>query len=134
MERRRYWFEDSSTYQAFAELPRAEGHAQGLAEGKIQGRTEEARRLLLVLGTNRLRKPPGPVVAALNSVDNLEHLERLFRLALTAATWMQLVEAACALERRRPRRLKAGPASGEHSKTLATVNGSEGRDSAMSGG
>jgi len=79
---------ESSTYQAILEEGKAEGKAEGKvegkvegrAEGKVEGRVEEARNLLLLLGTKRFGAPSAHTQAAIEAVGSVARLERLVQL------------------------------------------------------
>lgn len=74
---------ESTTYRATL----AEGEAVGRAEGRI----EEARRILLRLGTRRFGQPDARTQAALEAVADIEHIERLTDRLLDAASGDDLV-------------------------------------------
>lgn len=65
---------DSTTYQAILE------------EGRMEGRAEEARRILQAIGTRRFGKPSAAVVRKLRSSD-VEVLERMIERVANAAAW-----------------------------------------------
>jgi predicted transposase YdaD len=76
--------EESSTYQWLLERGRAEGRA----EGKIQ----EARDLLLWQGSRKFGRPADAAeVARLESVQNLEQLKDLACRLLIVSTWQDLL-------------------------------------------
>lgn len=52
---------------------------------------EQARRLLLRLGTRKLGPPDASTAAALERIDDLDMLERLSDDLLTAASWSDLL-------------------------------------------
>jgi predicted transposase YdaD len=60
---------DSTTYQ--------EIHRDGKAEGRTEGHIEEARRILLRLGTKRFGTPEASVLAALEAIGDVDRLEDL---------------------------------------------------------
>jgi hypothetical protein len=70
---------ESTTYQAT------------LAEGEAKGRFEEAKRILLRLGTKRFGPPDARVQAALEAVGNVEGVERLTDRVLDATGWDELL-------------------------------------------
>ena len=78
---------ESSTYQKILD----EGRAEGLAEGRAEGRAEEARRILVRLGTRRLKRPDARTRAALNAIDDAEHLERMAERVLDATSWTDVL-------------------------------------------
>jgi hypothetical protein len=75
--------EESVTYQAIV--------AKGRAKGIVEGRAEEARRLLLRLGRKRLGPPPPAARATIEAMDDLTRLEGLTDRLLDVATWDELL-------------------------------------------
>jgi predicted transposase YdaD len=73
---------ESTTYQAI------------LDEGRGEGRVEEARRLLLLLGSERFGPPDARVQAALDAMDAVEPLERLSQHLLKVESWEELLAAS----------------------------------------
>ena len=71
------WLEESSTYQMLLD----------------RGRIDEARRLLLLQGEIRFGPPDGPVRTAIDSLGDLEQLERLSRRLLATTSWSELLAA-----------------------------------------
>jgi predicted transposase YdaD len=65
---------ESSTYQAILE----------------EGRTEEARRRLLLQGNDRFGPPDAPTRAAIETIASIERLERLAQRLLHASSWEEL--------------------------------------------
>ncbi len=72
---------ESSTYQAI------------LAEGRAEGRAEEARRILLDLGSVRFGPPDRLTRVALERIDDPERLESLIRRVHDVASWADLTIA-----------------------------------------
>jgi hypothetical protein len=70
---------ESSTYQAI------------LAEGRTEGAVSEARKLLLLQGTNRFGPPPARVQRALDHITDLNRLEELSVQLLQADGWHDLL-------------------------------------------
>lgn len=70
---------DTPVYRAIASLSREEG------------RIEEARRLLVELGTEKLGVPDEATAATLSATDDIVTLEQLLRRLLTASTWQELL-------------------------------------------
>lgn len=70
---------ESVTYQAILE------------EGRVEGRAEEARRLILLLGERRFGPPGSRTRAALEAMADPERLEALGRRLLDVATWDELL-------------------------------------------
>jgi hypothetical protein len=82
---------DSVTYQAILE------------EGKAEGKAEEARRILLLLGRDRFGDPPADVRAALDGLADVTRLEELAVRLKQAASWQELLGLP-GPRRRSPRR------------------------------
>lgn len=78
--------EESTTYQWLL----SQGKEQGLVEGEIKGRAEEARNLLLRLGRTKFGKPTKKVQNALEAAS-LEHLEKMADRLLQVETWQELL-------------------------------------------
>ncbi len=76
---------ESSTYQAILD--------EGRAEGEVRGRTEEAQRFVLRLGTKQFGPPPAAVEAAMATVTDRDRLERMTDRLLdaTATDWDDLL-------------------------------------------
>lgn len=78
--------EDSSTYQLILN--------KGVAVGREEGRAEEARRLLLRLGTHRFKAPSPSVEAAIAAISDSKRIERLVERVLDASGWDDLLTTA----------------------------------------
>ncbi len=74
---------ESVTYRAIFE----EGFAKGWAEGRL----EEARTILLLLGRDQLGEPSADVQTALNDLNDLDRLEKLIMRLKPAASWQKLL-------------------------------------------
>jgi predicted transposase YdaD len=87
---------ESVTYQAILNEGKAAGKAigkaEGLAIGEAEGRVQEARQMLLRLGTKRFGKPSDSIRNALEHIAEIERLERLSDRLLDVATWDELFE------------------------------------------
>jgi hypothetical protein len=66
---------DSSTYWAIFE----------------EGRIEEAQKLIVLFGQQKLGSPSDTIIATIKGTNNLEHLERLIDRAFTVSTWDELL-------------------------------------------
>jgi hypothetical protein len=77
---------ESSTYQMIL--------AEGREAGEVSGRVQEARQILLRLGTMRFGAPPGVVASRLDSIDDLPTLDRLVDALLPATSWDDLMARA----------------------------------------
>jgi hypothetical protein len=73
---------DSSTYQAI------------LDEGRVEGRVEGERRLLLLLGTPRFGEPDAATRTRIESITDSETLERLAARLLSTSSWDELLADA----------------------------------------
>jgi predicted transposase YdaD len=71
--------EESVTYQAI------------VRKGREQGRVEEARRFLLLLGESRFGSPDAATRAALESIDDPGRLEELGMRLMSAGSWQELL-------------------------------------------
>jgi hypothetical protein len=58
-----------------------------------EGRVQEARRLLLDLGTEKIGSPDAATAAAIEAVDDLDVLHRMGRAVLRANSWQELLAA-----------------------------------------
>jgi predicted transposase YdaD len=76
--------EESVTYQAIIR----KGRDQGRAEGKA----EEARKSLFLVGRQLLGEPAADVTAAIQAIDDVERLEQLVVRALQVKTWDELFD------------------------------------------
>jgi predicted transposase YdaD len=70
---------DSTTYQKILREGRQEGIQEGIQEGLNMGELREARRFLIMLGTERLGEPRADVLEALAAIPSVERLESLGR-------------------------------------------------------
>lgn len=79
---------NSTTYQAIMR--------QGRQEGLQEGRQEEARRLLLRLGTRRFGPPDAAIIAAIDAIRDVDRLEALTDRILdaTANDWSDLLRGS----------------------------------------
>jgi hypothetical protein len=82
------WMEYSDTYLEILE----------------EGAAKEARKFLLLFGSDRFGQPDPMTRAALEAIDNPERLERLGRRMLQVSSWQELL--ARPRTQNRPRRLK----------------------------
>jgi hypothetical protein len=69
---------ESTTYQAILE----------------EGRAEEARRIVLLLGSDRFGAPDARVSAALDAINSVQHWERLSRRLLKVESWEELLASS----------------------------------------
>ena len=64
---------------------------EGRAEGQARGRAEEARRILLRLGTRRFGPPDSATAAALGALADVERVERMTEQLLDATSWADVL-------------------------------------------
>lgn len=84
-EARLRFLRDQATSLAFAE-------EKGREEGREEGREDEARRMVIRIGTTRLGPPPGEIIARLNLIKSLERIESLGDRILDCPNWNSLLE------------------------------------------
>jgi hypothetical protein len=91
---------ESSTYQAILQEGLQEGLQKGLQKGLQQGLAEgavqEARRLLLRLGTKLLGRPSARAQSALAKIEDLGKLEALIERLGMVESWPALLTEAAA--------------------------------------
>ena len=68
--------------------------AKGVAQGKIEGKIEEARRILFLIGRDRWGEPDPVVVEAIESLDDLGQVEALVKQTYRASSWEELLTVA----------------------------------------
>ena len=79
--------EDSMTYQYIL----ARGEALGELRGKAEGKAEEARTIILKLGSQRFGVPSANIHAIVGSISSLERLDQLVERLLQVETWDELL-------------------------------------------
>ncbi len=81
---------ESTTYHAILREGRIEGRNEGLIEGTVRGE----QRGLLILGEIRFGTPDESIRKAVESIRDLEHLERLIRRVMDSNIhdWERLLE------------------------------------------
>lgn len=84
---------ESTTYQAILEEGEARGEVRGEARGMEKGKTEEARALLLRLGSKRFGPPDAATQAAITVTAEIERLELLIDRILDVESWAELMQA-----------------------------------------
>jgi predicted transposase YdaD len=82
---------ESSTYQAIVQEGLQEGLQKGLQEGRMEGAVQEARKLLLRLGSKQLGPPSARTQATLARISDLERLETLIERLGAVETWHALL-------------------------------------------
>jgi predicted transposase YdaD len=75
--------EESVTYQAIIR--------KGEAKGEAKGKAEEARRMLLLFGRDKLGEPPQDVQAALDALADVQRLEELAVRLKHVSNWHELL-------------------------------------------
>ncbi|HVS37222.1 MAG TPA: hypothetical protein VMS17_16790 [Gemmataceae bacterium] len=83
--------EESSTYQATIEKGVEKGVKIGMEMGVEIGRKAALRDAILRQAARRLGAPPAEVVAALNGIEDVARLDRMFDRAPDAASWADLL-------------------------------------------
>lgn len=76
-------FRDSVAYQILVD--------EGREQGREEGRVAEARRLVLALGAERLGPPDEATLQAVESIPDLDRLERIVRRSFAATSWQELL-------------------------------------------
>jgi predicted transposase YdaD len=84
-------FRETRLYQRIVAEGMEQGRELGLEQGRELGRVAEARRLLISLGSGRLGEPDAASLAAIQSIDDVDLLERLIHGSLVAASWQDLL-------------------------------------------
>ena len=79
---------ESTTYQAILQ--------EGLQEGLVEGAVNEARKLLVKLGSKQLGRPSARIQTALSKIANLDRLESLIERLGAVKTWNALLAEAVA--------------------------------------
>jgi hypothetical protein len=87
--------EESSVYQDIF----AKGEAKGLSEGRVEGRVEglaegrleEARQVLLQLGSKKFGEPEAAMRAQITAIVDVDKLNAFVAGILDAATWDELL-------------------------------------------
>lgn len=69
-----------------------EGMREGMKEGLKEGRTEEARRIVLLLGTRRFGEPDPQSQSALNTITSQQQLEQMAERLLEVESWQELLQ------------------------------------------
>ena len=93
---------ESSTYQAIIAEGEAKGEAKGeargeargIAKGEAKGKAEEARRMLIRIGTLRMGAPSERTRELIERISSVERLEDLTEYAVTSSTWDELLTRA----------------------------------------
>src|SRR5207302_236628 len=80
---------ESSTYQAILR----EGVQEGRREGFTEGAVNEARKLLLQLGSKKLGRPSSRTQAMLAKIADLDRLEALVKRLEKTESWAALLES-----------------------------------------
>ncbi|MFM9965759.1 MAG: PD-(D/E)XK nuclease family transposase [Planctomycetaceae bacterium] len=79
-------------HQYEARLRFLRDQATSLAFAEEKGREDEARRMVIRIGTTRLGPPPGEIIARLNLIKSLERIESLGDRILDCPDWNSLLE------------------------------------------
>ncbi len=81
----------TTLFQGAKAMRDSEGYLAILDEGRAEGRSDEARRLMLRLGRKRFGEPAADLAAQLQAIADVERLERLSERLLDAASWSELL-------------------------------------------
>jgi hypothetical protein len=57
-----------------------------------EGQEKRARKDILILGEDKFGPPDESIKTRLDSITDLERLDRMFRRALKAATWQEIID------------------------------------------
>jgi hypothetical protein len=79
--------EESTTYQGIVRRGREERREVGRAEG----RAEEARRMLLLLGETKFGPADAATRSALENISDLARLEELGQRLMNVSSWQELL-------------------------------------------
>jgi predicted transposase YdaD len=90
---------ESTTYQAILQ----EGRAVGLAEGRAEGQVQEARAILVALGSELFGSPDAATQAALEAITEEPRLRALIFGLRTAKSWENLLQTPGSPPSRRKR-------------------------------
>ncbi len=83
--------EDSETYHELVQEGMAKGMQQGMQQGRLQGEKARSRILLLKQGGKKFGPADAATEAAVNAIDDLDHLDRLAVALLDVTTWTELL-------------------------------------------
>lgn len=97
--------EESVTYQAIIR----KGEAKGKAEGKAEGEINEARRILLIVGTDAFGEPEATMTAAIHQIADRERLETLIKSVRNVTSWQELLAKPRSQRRNGEKRKRSGP-------------------------
>lgn len=79
--------EDSVTYQAII----AKGRALGIKIGERSAKADEARSILLRIGTKRLGPPDAGARSSIEAITGVEQLEVLAERVIDAQSWQDVL-------------------------------------------
>ena len=79
---------ESVTYQAILE----EGRVQGVEAGREEGRADEARRILLSLGTKQLGRPSAKIRKTIAAITEPAVFEGLVTRVHEVESWAELLD------------------------------------------
>jgi hypothetical protein len=79
-------------FQTYADVMLEEGMRKGKREGQLEGRAIEARKIIVRQGTRKLGEPKPIEIAALDSISDLDRLERMSdRVHEEVSSWADLL-------------------------------------------
>jgi predicted transposase YdaD len=82
---------ESDTYLEILEEGEAQGIVKGRVEGRVEGRADEARRMLLLMGSKRFGEPTKKTRTALEAISSPEALEQLATRLFEVESWEELL-------------------------------------------
>ena len=85
---------ESSTYQAILAEGRMEGIAAGRIEARVEGRVEGAQRMLRRFVARKLEVTNLRIAATIDSIHDIDLLEKLADRLVDAPTWEELLAMA----------------------------------------
>ncbi len=78
--------EESSVYQAILK--------KGEAQGRVEGRAEEAREILIFLGSRKLGRPDERTEARITAIGDRDRLHELIARVNQVAIWDELLRSS----------------------------------------
>jgi predicted transposase YdaD len=84
--------EESSVYQDIFAKGEAKGLSEGRVEGLAEGRLEEARQVLLQLGSKKFGEPEAAMRAQITAIVDVDTLNAFVARILDVATWDELLQ------------------------------------------
>jgi hypothetical protein len=76
------------------------GTHQGLAEGQVKGAVAEAKKFLLLRGSETFGPPNARITAIIERLNDLTQLEELYKQVPTLRNWQELLDQSAPGQRR----------------------------------